>query len=71
MEKITGERVALERTQSEIHEYIESIIPPVLWNKYKHLSFGEMAEQPELEDWQEELLQAEEDSHKAQLEGLG
>lgn len=71
MEKISGERITAGMTQSEIHEYIESIIPPVLWNKYKHLSFGEMAAQPELEDWQEELLQAEEDSHKAQLEGLG
>ena len=71
MEKMTGERVTLKMTQSEIHEYIESIIPPILWNKYKHLSFGEMAAQPELEDWQEELFQAEEDFRKAQLEGVG
>ena len=31
-------------TQDEIFEGVEAMIPAELWEKYKHLSFGEMAE---------------------------
>ena len=48
-------------TQSQIFEEIQEMIPENLWEKYSHLSFGEMAEEPELEEYAEELRQAEKD----------
>lgn len=48
-------------TQSEIFADMESQIPADLWVKYAHLSFGEMADVPELADYADELRQAEED----------
>jgi hypothetical protein len=48
-------------TQSKIFEAMEDLIPADLWAKYAHLSFGEMAEVPELEEWADELRQAESD----------
>jgi len=49
------------RTQDEIYTEIEELIPGDLWLKYNHLTFGEMARIDELQDWAEELAQAEED----------
>lgn len=49
------------KTQSEIVEEMEALIPAALWAKYKHMSFGEMADVPELADYADELLQAESD----------
>lgn len=46
-------------TQTEILEHIKSIIPPGLWRKYSHLSFGEMSEIPELAEWADEMREAE------------
>lgn len=48
-------------TQSEVFAEIEALIPSEFWAKYVHLSFAEMAEVPELNEWREELLQAESD----------
>ena len=47
-------------TQLEIYEAMASQIPPVLWERFSHLSFAEMAGQPELAFWKTELLEAEE-----------
>lgn len=52
-------------TQQEIFEKIESLIPETLWNKYKYLSFAEMAEIDELNEWSDELRQAEKEWFKA------
>jgi hypothetical protein len=49
------------KTQNEIFEEIQGLIPEYLWNKYNHLSFGEMAEEPELEEYADDLRQAESD----------
>lgn len=46
--------------QSEIYDEIKNKIPEELWNKYNYESFGEMAEEPELAEWKEELEAAEE-----------
>jgi hypothetical protein len=48
-------------SQTEIFERMEALIPADLWEKYKHLSFGEMAEVDELAEWADELRQAEKD----------
>ena len=53
-------------TQSEVFAEIESAIPADLWEKYSHLSFGEMADIPELEEWRHELEQAEKDWFEAE-----
>jgi hypothetical protein len=52
-------------TQSEIFETIKSLIPSDMWEKYSHLSFGEMADIPELEEWSDALRQAERDWFEA------
>lgn len=53
------------RSQDEIFTEIQEIIPADLWEKYNHLSFGEMAEVTELEEWAEELRQAEKEWFEA------
>lgn len=53
-------------TQTEIFEKMEALIPADLWAKYNHLSFGEMAEVEELEEWADELNQAESDWFEAE-----
>jgi hypothetical protein len=46
-------------TQLELYEAMASQIPPVLWVRFRHLSFAEMATQPALASWKTELLEAE------------
>lgn len=46
-------------TQTEIFDEMQALIPVALWEKYNHLSFAEMAEVEELEEWKDELLDAE------------
>ncbi len=53
-------------TQAEIFEEMEDLIPAALWAEYKHLSFGEMAEVPELDGYADELRQAETDWFEAE-----
>lgn len=53
-------------TQDEIYEEVEAMIPAELWEKYRHLSFGEMAELAELAEYADELRQAEEDWFEAE-----
>jgi hypothetical protein len=48
-------------TQQKVFEEIQSVIPKHLWDKYSHLSFAEMSEESELEEWRHELRQAEND----------
>lgn len=45
--------------QQEIYEIIKSLVPTELWEKYNHLSFSEMAEIPRLEEYSNQLKQAE------------
>lgn len=52
-------------SQMQIFAEMEALIPVNLWAKYKHLSFGEMAEIPEMADYADDLRQAEADWHEA------
>lgn len=52
-------------TQQQIFDRIKSLIPPVLWDKYRHLTFAEMAEINELSEWSDELRQAEKEWFEA------
>jgi hypothetical protein len=47
--------------QNDVFESVKAMIPADLWEKYSHLSFGEMAEVEELAEWADELRQAETD----------
>jgi hypothetical protein len=49
------------RTQSEIFESIQSLIPADLWPKYIHMTYAEMADVPELAKWRDYLLAAEDE----------
>jgi hypothetical protein len=49
----------------QIESIIESIIPAELWAKYSHLSYAEMAEVQELEQWAKQLRKAEADWFEA------
>lgn len=52
--------------QSEISARIEKLIPAELYEKYNHLSFGDMAQEPELQEWASELEKAESDWFSAE-----
>ena len=52
-------------TQDEIFEGVEAMIPAELWEKYKHLSFVEMAEIAEMAEFADEPRQAETDWFEA------
>lgn len=53
------------KNQTQIADEIETLIPAELAKKYSHLSFGEMADVPELEDYRDQLLRAERDWFEA------
>lgn len=51
----------MSKSLSKIFDEMQNLIPDDLWEKYNHLSFGEMAEIDELTEWADELRQAEND----------
>lgn len=51
----------MKKTQTEIFETIEDLLPEKLYKKFAHLSFAEMAEEEALAEWADELRQAEND----------
>lgn len=55
-------------THLEIYTTIESLIPAELREKYGHLCYGEMAEVPELAEWSAQLLRAEEEWTKVDVQ---
>jgi hypothetical protein len=61
----TDERIekamSAARTQTEITAHVRGLLGSELWDRYILLSFAEMAEQPELAPWRDQLLQAEEE----------
>ena len=59
------------RNQNEIFTEIKEVIPADLWEKYNHLSFGEMAEVDELDEWADELRQAEKEWYVDELGDYG
>ena len=55
----------VELTQTDIAEWIESLLPPGLWNRYCYLSYAQMAEVPELAEYADDLREAERDWYRA------
>jgi len=65
--KTTGKvEIMKKKTPYEIYVEMEDLIPQKLWEKFNHLSFGEMAAEPELSDWRDELREAENSWWKAE-----
>ena len=48
-------------TQLEISEYIDNLIGMVLMDRYRGMTYLQMSEEPELEDYREDLLWAEQE----------
>ena len=48
-------------TQLEISEFIDNLIGKRLVDKYRHLTYREMADDPDLEDYREDLLWADQE----------
>ena len=46
-------------SHSDIADWIASLLPPELWDRYRHLTYAKMAELPELADYAEALRKAE------------
>jgi hypothetical protein len=55
-------------THAEIYRAIQQLLPQELLDKYGHLCYGEMAEVPELAPWAGDLLWAEEEWTKIDLQ---
>ena len=55
----------MKLTQAEIATDIERLIPRSLYAKHVHLTYGDMAEVPELAEFADELRAAEADWHAA------
>lgn len=48
-------------TQLEISEYIDNLIGMVLMDRYRGMTYLQMSEEPELEDYREDLLWADQE----------
>lgn len=48
-------------TQLEISEYIDNLIGRVLVDRYRGMTYLQMSEEPELEDYREDLLWADQE----------
>lgn len=51
--------------QTDIAEWIASLLPPELWDRYRYLSYAQMAEVPELAEYADDLREAERDWYRA------
>jgi hypothetical protein len=55
----------VEPTQTDIAEWVESLLPPELWERYCYLTYARMAEVPELAEYAHDLREAERDWYRA------
>jgi hypothetical protein len=55
----------VEPTQTDIAQWIKSLLPPELWDRYCYLTYAKMAEVPELEEYAEYLREAESEWYRA------
>jgi hypothetical protein len=51
----------VELAQTDIAEWIASLLPPELWDRYCYLTYAQMAEVPELAEYADDLREAERD----------
>jgi hypothetical protein len=54
-----------ELTQTDIAEWIASLLPPELWDRYRYLTYAQMAEIPELAEYADDLREAEKHWYRA------
>ena len=47
-----------EITMTDIANWVKSLLTPVLWDRYCHLSYAQMAQVPELSEYVIELREA-------------
>jgi len=55
----------VELAQTDIAEWIASLLLPELWDRYCYLSYAQMAEVPELAEYADDLREAERDWYRA------
>lgn len=56
-----------ELTQTDVAEWVASLLPPELWEKYCYLTYARMAEIPELTEYADNLRTAERHWHRAYI----
>ena len=49
----------VEASQIDVAEWIKSILPPELWERYCHLTYAQMTRIPELAHYAEQLREAD------------
>jgi hypothetical protein len=54
-----------ESSLSDIAQWVESLLPPELWEQYGYLTYAQMARIPELTDYARELREADRHWHSA------
>jgi hypothetical protein len=54
-----------ESTLSDIAQWVKSLLPPELWERYCYLTYAQMARAPELADYARELREADRHWHRA------
>lgn len=60
-----------ELTQSDIAEWIASLIPPELWERYRYLTYAQMAQIPELTAYADDLRKAQRHWYRACIRKSG
>ncbi len=58
-----------ELTKTDIAEWIASLLPPELWERYRYLTYAQMAEIPELTEYADDLRKAEWHWSRASIRG--
>lgn len=49
----------VELVRTDIAEWIKSLLPPELWERYCYLSYAQMSDVPELAEYADDLREAE------------
>jgi hypothetical protein len=49
----------VELAHPDIAEWVASLLPPELWDRYCYLTYAQMAKVPELAEYADDLLKAE------------
>ena len=49
----------VELAHPDIAEWVASLLPPELWDRYCYLTYAQMAKVPELAEYAHDLLKAE------------
>jgi hypothetical protein len=54
----------VEFNRPDIAEWVASLLPPELWDRYCYLSYAQMAEVPELAKYADDLRKADRDWYR-------